>query len=107
MPHTTELSTHTADRPGYGACDHYVGEKGAKYYGSLQDKGGMFKAMIDADHFAPFVRPADVVLNFGCGGGFLLQRLECARRIGVEINPVARANARALGVECHAQLGDV
>jgi SAM-dependent methyltransferase len=48
-----------------------------------------------------------VVLDFGCGGGFLLKALDCARRIGVEINPVAREHARGIGVECHAQIAEV
>jgi SAM-dependent methyltransferase len=92
--------------PGYGASTHYLGEKGAKYYAD-QGGGGDFKARILQHVFAPHARPTDVVLDFGCGGGFLLRALNCARRIGVEINPYARDHANSIGVECHEQVASV
>jgi SAM-dependent methyltransferase len=94
------------DKPAYGASDHYLGEKGEEYF-RWQSAGGAFAARVLAHRFHPYVKPADTVLDFGCGGGFLLCALDCARRLGVEINPVARKHALGLGVQCFADVRDV
>jgi len=69
--------------------------------------GGVFGARINAHKFRHHIRPEDTVLDFGCGGGFLLKHLNCARRIGVEINPVAREHAVSLGVAGYAEVSEV
>jgi len=44
-------------------------------------------------------------LDFGCGGGFLLKNLVCSKKIGVEINPVARNYSNTVsGIECYESL---
>jgi SAM-dependent methyltransferase len=91
--------------PSYGVADHYLDEKGRKYYAS-QSGGGDFAARIVAENYEHLIRPEHTVLDFGCGGGFLLKRLQCSRRIGVEVNPVAREQVRSLGIECHPMVGD-
>ncbi len=88
------------------ASDHYLGEKGKAYF-EWQGGGGAFFARIVAHAFRPHVGPSDTVLDFGCGGGFLLKVLECGRRVGVEVNPHARECALGLGVECHESLDEV
>jgi SAM-dependent methyltransferase len=40
-------------------------------------------------------------MDFGCGGGFLLRQLHCARGIGIEINPAARRFAELNGTEMY------
>ena len=47
------------------------------------------------------------MLDFGCGGGFLLKNLVCHRRIGVEVNPAARRATEGLGIECYATVAAV
>lgn len=49
--------------------------------------------------FRDFVGASDVVVDFGCGGGFLLRCLDTQRRIGVEVNPAAIEDARMNGIE--------
>jgi SAM-dependent methyltransferase len=49
--------------------------------------------------FAPFVQPGFRVLDFGCGGGYLLERLHCREKQGIEVNPAARAEARKRNIE--------
>ena len=44
------------------------------------------------------IKPTDRVLDFGCGGGYLLKQIPCAERIGVEINPDAIKVARDNGI---------
>lgn len=101
-----ESMQSVAAAPSYGTSDHYTGEKGAEYF-AWQSAGGEFGARINAHKFQHLIKPTDTVIDFGCGGGFLLNAIPCARRIGVEINPVAREYARAHGVECHGRTEDV
>jgi SAM-dependent methyltransferase len=69
----------------------------AAYY-RWQRSIGEFGARAALYKFAPYILPTDRVVDFGCGGGFLLGAIECAERRGVEINPVARADAAARGL---------
>src|SRR5260370_4906836 len=96
----------TVRQPTYGSSSHYLGEKGKEYF-AWQSGGGVFGARINAHKFRHHIRPEDTVLDFGCGGGFLLKHLNCARRIGVEINPVAREHAVSLGVAGYAEVSEV
>lgn len=58
--------------------------------------------------FQPYVRPTETVLDFGCAGGALVAGLQAARRIGVEINDVARGEAvKKYGIECYKTLSDL
>lgn len=95
-----------SDSDQHGAAQHYLGDKGKQYF-AWQGGGGGFAARIIVRRFQHLVRPDAVVLDFGCGGGYLLEALTAARKIGVEINPAAREHARSLGIECHAELSAV
>lgn len=97
----TTATREVCPDPTYGASDHYLGTKGEEYF-SWQGAGGPFAARINERKFVHFVRPGHTVIDFGCGGGFLLARLNCQRRIGIEINPIARRNAEDLGIDCVA-----
>ena len=46
-------------------------------------------------------------MDFGCGGGFLLKNIDCGKKIGVEINPSARANAIKNGLQVFGSVEDV
>jgi SAM-dependent methyltransferase len=62
-------------------------------YFAWQQPGGQASAILDAWKFKPFLASDDVVLDFGCGGGYLLSALPCRSRYGVELNPAARQEA--------------
>jgi SAM-dependent methyltransferase len=85
---------------------HYQREKGEKYF-AWQKTVGEFGGWANQTKFLGHVRPTDVVLDFGCGGGFLLKSLACASRIGVEPNPTAAETARANGARVYARAADV
>jgi SAM-dependent methyltransferase len=86
---------------------HYLGSSGEKYF-AYQHQGGLLRGKLNArTKFARFVRPEQTVLDFGCGGGTLLASLTCARKLGVEINPVARAEAASNGIEVFEALAAV
>lgn len=64
------------------------------------------KVRYKAMRFSPHIKPDDVVLDFGCAGGGLLGALDCSRKIGVEINTVARKAAAASGIETYSTLDE-
>lgn len=60
---------------------------------------GEFAGWASITKFADYISPQDAVLDFGCGGGYLLKNLVCARKWGVEVNPAAVRVAEENGVE--------
>jgi SAM-dependent methyltransferase len=68
---------------------------------------GEFGGHAELFKFREFVTPNDTVLDFGCGGGYVLKNLDCRRRLGVEVNPSAREQARLQGVEVFESLEQV
>lgn len=68
-----------------------------KYF-DWQSSIGEFGGWANLTKFAAFISENSTVLDFGCGGGYLLKRLKCARRFGVEVNPSAAETARANGL---------
>lgn len=79
---------------------------GAAYF-AWQKPAGTKVAVYNRKFFAPFVQPEDRVLDFGCGGGYLLNALSVRSKTGVEINPAAQAEARGLGIEVAATLAEL
>jgi SAM-dependent methyltransferase len=76
---------------------HYQGELGADYFG-WQRAGAELGARLEEPKFAPHVGPGDVLVEFGCGTGYLLDRLPAREKVGVEVNAAARADASARGL---------
>lgn len=83
----------------------------AKHYDAAyfdwQAPMGAFGPWANAPHFAAYVGPDKSVLDFGCGGGFMLSSLNCTKKVGVEINPSAAESARAKGIEIYRDAADV
>ncbi len=65
--------------------------------------------MLQARTFASYVPATSMdVLDFGCGGGWLLRSLKSkGRRVGVEPNPAAREQCHENGVEVHASIDSI
>jgi len=87
-------------------ASQYQGFLGEQYF-RYQVEASRNVADLEARKFAGAIRPSDTVLDFGCGSGLMLSLLNCSRKIGIEINPVARGWAKELGVECFSSLDDV
>lgn len=66
--------------------DHYNSE----YFEKYQKEIGEFGGKANLFKFEKHIKPSDTVLDFGCGGGFLLKNINCKEKIGVEINDTAR-----------------
>ena len=78
----------------------------AKYW-EYQRPIGEIGGELDLEKFELHVKATDVVLDYGCGGGFLLARLECRERIGIEPSRVARAHAELLGLTVYKSPAEV
>jgi len=79
---------------------HYEGAEGARY-AEYQLAIARPMGAVNARKFARFIKPTDTVLDFGCGGGFILLALPCANRIGVEPAEAALAVARSNRIEAY------
>jgi SAM-dependent methyltransferase len=70
----------------------------SKYY-AWQKSLGEFGGTAELIKFQPHIERSDNVIDFGCGGGFLLANLKCKGKLGIEVNPAARETCGALGIE--------
>ncbi|GHV74504.1 hypothetical protein AGMMS49940_18060 [Spirochaetia bacterium] len=68
---------------------------------------GEFGGWANKTKFSAFISSDDEVLDFGCGGGYLLKNIDCKKKIGVEINPAAGEEARKNGIEVYQQINNV
>jgi SAM-dependent methyltransferase len=69
-----------------------------KYF-DWQSSMGEFGGWANQTMFIDFVGANSDILDFGCGGGFLLGGLRCHKKVGFEINPSAAEIARSKGIE--------
>jgi len=83
---------------------HY--RAGSEYW-AYQAPIGTVGGQLNLWKFQPHVRASDTVLDFGCGGGFLLEGLTADRKIGIEPAPDARAHAASLGLTVFASTAEV
>jgi len=82
----------------YGKSSHYEGKQGVEYY-EYQNRAAVIRAKLNARKFTKYIKKSDTVLDFGCGGGWLLAELVCAKKIGVELNKAAHEDCRGNGIE--------
>lgn len=85
----------------------YTGESGKRYLdqrtGAQADHVQSLRASLFRD-----LGDADItILDFGCGSGGVVSRVDAARRIGIEVSVPAADKARASGVEVFDDLAQV
>jgi SAM-dependent methyltransferase/predicted O-methyltransferase YrrM len=82
---------------GTVSADSGSGGSGAGHYGqdyfNWQKHIGAFGGVANLFKFRDFIKTSDTVVDLGSGGGYLLRNVDCARKMGVEINPAARREA--------------
>jgi SAM-dependent methyltransferase len=83
-----------ADRVGTS----YRGESAEAYF-DYQRSIGELGGRLDRRKFEPEIRPTDVVVDFGCGTGAILQQLSARAKIGIEVSEVARRAAAERGLD--------
>lgn len=77
-----------------------------KYFG-WQATIGEFGGWASQSMFIEYISSDSRVLDFGCGGGFLLKNINCSKKVGVEINPSAAESAKKNGIEVFSNVEDV
>lgn len=89
----------------------FAGTEGSGRYNadylSMQLDYARIDSVLDRDFFQRYIKPTDNVAEFGMGGGLLLDKLICKRKIGIEINEVARDYAKQLGIESVSNLSEL
>jgi SAM-dependent methyltransferase len=68
---------------------------------------GEFGGWADRTKFANHIENDNDVLDFGCGGGFLLSALHCSKKVGVEVNRSAAQAAKSKGIEVFHSASEV
>jgi SAM-dependent methyltransferase len=92
---------------------HYTGQGGEQYFLKHYTEANETGRQWQARYFQPHCSETDVVLDFGCGSGTILRNINARKRIGVEINEIARIECERLcdkagvSVELHDGLGAV
>ena len=78
------------------------------YFNDYQKKIGQFGGKANLFKFKDDIKKTDNVLDFGCGGGFLLSNIECNYKAGIEINPIARKYCiHNLEIDCFSSISEV
>jgi 2-polyprenyl-3-methyl-5-hydroxy-6-metoxy-1,4-benzoquinol methylase len=71
-----------------------MSESSSKHYNhkyfSWQKSIGEFGGWANLPKFMDYIKPEYNIIDFGCGGGYLLKNIECKHKIGIEVNPSAR-----------------
>ncbi len=84
------------------ASTAYVGEAGRAYHEgkrALPEVAVPWVVRARADLFQPFLQPDHSVLEWGCGFGWNLAGLRCARRTGYDVAVQLESVVRAAGIE--------
>jgi len=89
-----------------GVGQHYQGTAGQRYF-EWQRRNGASKGAINARKFAEDIPPDSVLVDFGCGGGFLLEQLRAREKKGIEPNQAARESALARGLNVVASASEL
>jgi|ERR1700728_222498 len=76
-------------------------------YFKYQSEIGRFGGWANLTKFSEYICPDMKVLDFGCGGGYLLAKLNCREKLGIEINAVAREAAKHNGINTVASASQV
>lgn len=84
------------------ASNHYDRE-----YFAWQASIGEFGGWANQTKFVDYISSDDKVLDFGCGGGYLLKNINCRKRIGVEPNQAAAEIAAQNGLEVFKSVAEV
>lgn len=64
-----------------------------KKYFTWQRSIGEFGGWANLTKFQNHIKSSDRVLEFGCGGGWLLKNITCQEKMGIEINDTAKETA--------------
>lgn len=78
-----------------------------KDYFKWQAEYGDFGSIVDQEKFIKHLGAKKRLIEFGCGGGYLLSTLPAKEKIGIEINPIARKTATKNGLRVFPNVKEV
>ncbi|MGD8634004.1 MAG: class I SAM-dependent methyltransferase [Anaerolineales bacterium] len=78
-----------------------------KEYFDWQRDQGKFGAIADRFKFDEYIQTNDAVLEFGCGGGYLLNSILAKAKMGIEISDHARRAANQSGLNVVSDISEV
>ena len=78
----------------YNDIDYYDED-----YFKYQRPIGEIGSKLDIYNFEEYINETDTVIEFGSGGGYLLNLINAKEKIGIEINPIAREYAKKMGIK--------
>lgn len=78
-----------------------------KEYFDWQASIGEFGGWANLTKFMDFISIDSKVLDFGCGGGYLLNNINCSMKVGVEVNQPAAEIAMKFGIEVYDSVAEV
>jgi SAM-dependent methyltransferase len=73
-------------------------------YFNWQKKLGLLGGKYDKYKYMPYINKNDCILDFGCGGGYILQSLNIPNSFGVEPNDSAREECTLKGLQVEASI---
>ena len=78
-----------------------------KDYFDWQSSIGEFGGWANQSKFFEYISSNSRVLDFGCGGGFLLKGLNCVKKVGIEVNESAADTAKKNGIEVYRSVAEM
>lgn len=76
-------------------------------YFAWQQPIGVFGGKIKSKIFKPYIKEDMTVLEFGSGGGYLLNNINAREKVGIEINDFARKAAEGIGIKSVKHISDI
>lgn len=86
-----------------GGGEEYYDEQ----YFAYQQEMGRFGGKIKAAMFRPYIKDDMTVVEFGSGGGYLLNNICAKKKMGIELNDTARAMAKEIGIDSVKNVSDL
>lgn len=87
----------------FGGGEEYYDEQ----YFEWQQSMGKFGGKIKSNFFKPYIKNNMTVLEFGSGGGYLLDNICVKEKMGIEINDAARKAAKEIGIDSVKNISDI
>lgn len=78
-----------------------------KKYFEFQKSIGQFAVLMFSDFYNKHINKNMKVVDFGCGGGYLLENIRCKQKIGIEINKILHDDLRAKGIIPYENLSSI
>ncbi|MCM1154889.1 MAG: class I SAM-dependent methyltransferase [Roseburia sp.] len=85
-----------------GGAEYYDGQ-----YFQWQKNVGRFAGKIQVHMFQPYIHSDETVVEFGCGGGYLLSNIVAKEKVGIEINDAARDVASKNNIKSVKNINDI